>query len=189
MKIGIRELLFFFVMLGAIGSVYVFGFSRANDKRLKTEAETVSMQRDLDILKATTSGIEDRNRKLKELEAAIQFFDGKLPAAREVDTILQQISQISQADGLTTKTVRPSKGEATAHYSEEPIVLVLNGSFEGFYQFLIDLEKLPRLTRVTQMKLSKISDTKGQMTANMTLSIYYVPDPNGNNSNSAASGR
>jgi len=173
-------------MLGVLGSAYFFVFSKSNARRQALEADTLIKERDLQTLRATTSGIDDRNRKLKELEGAIKFFDGKLPVAREVDTILQQISKISQADGLSTKTVKPAKSETTAHYSEEPIVLVLTGSIEGFYQFLLDLEKLPRLTRVTQIKLSRISDTKGQMTANLTVSIYFVPDINGNGSTAAA---
>jgi len=177
MKIGVRELLFFVVMLGVLGSVYFFVFSKANARREALEADTLAKQRQLDALEAATSGINDRNRKLGELESAIKFFDGKLPAQREVDTILQQVSQTSQAAGLSTKTVRPSKSETTAHYSEEPIELILTGSFEGFYKFLLELEKLPRLTRVTEVKLTKIDEKGGaQMTAHMTLSIYFVPD-------------
>jgi type IV pilus assembly protein PilO len=176
MKLGIREILFFVVMLGVLGSAYFFVFSKANVRRQALEADTLAKQRDLDTLHTATSGITDRARKIQELESAIKFFDSKLPPQRDVDTILQQVSQMSQADGLATKTVKPSRSETTANYSEEPIELILTGTFEGFYQFLIDLEKLPRLTRVTQMKLTKINDVEGQMTAHLTLSIYFVPE-------------
>jgi type IV pilus assembly protein PilO len=186
MKLGIREILFFIVMLGVLGSAYFFVFSKANDKRKALEADTLIKQRDLDNVHNATSGVNDRARKITELESAIKFFNSKLPAQREVDTILQQVAQTSQAAGLVTQTVKPSKSEANAHYSEEPIELTLTGSFEGFYQFLIDLEKLPRLTRVLQMKLSKINDHEGKMTAHLTLSIYFVPDTTGDGATAAA---
>jgi type IV pilus assembly protein PilO len=186
MKLGIREILFFIVMLAVLGSAYFFVFSKANDKRKALEADTLAKQRDLDNLHNATSGINDRNHKIAELESAIKFFDGKLPPQRDVDTILQQVAQTSEAAGLATQTVKPSKSETTAHYSEEPIELSLTGSFEGFYQFLLDLEKLPRLTRVTQMKLSKIDERKGQMTAHLTLSIYFVPDTSSGGATAAA---
>jgi hypothetical protein len=55
----------------------------------------------------------------------------------------------------------------------------LSGDFNGFYAFLLQLEKLARITRVTQMQLQKIDEHDGQMQAQMTLSIYFEPD-NGN---------
>jgi Tfp pilus assembly protein PilO len=62
------------------------------------------------------------------------------------------------------------------NYSELPIQMSLSGDFNGFYSFLLQLEKLPRITRVTQMKLEKINDHDGEATANITLSIFFEPD-------------
>jgi type IV pilus assembly protein PilO len=176
MKIGLRELLFFIVMLGVLGSSYFLIFSKANERRKAWEADTLVKQRALADLTAATTGLTDLNRKIDDLESAIQFFNNKLPQRREVDTILQQVSQISQACGLATRTVRPDRSQTTANFSEEPISLILTGDFTGFYQFMLDLEKLPRLTRVTQMKLTKLDSHEGQMTAEVTLSIYFAPD-------------
>lgn len=107
-----------------------------------------------------------------------------------MDNILQQVSQISQACGLATHTVKPDQSKSNANYSEEPIELSLSGSFEGFYQFLLQLEKLPRLTRLTGMKLNKIEESQGQMTAELTLSIYFAPDSDaGSNATASAGGQ
>ena len=59
------------------------------------------------------------------------------------------------------------------------IELSLQGDFNGFYSFLLQLEKLQRITRVTQMNLQKINDRDGEMTAQMTLSIFFEPDTGG----------
>jgi len=177
MKIGLRELLFFIVMLGVLGSSYFLIFSKANERRKAWEADTLVKQRALADLTAATMGLTDLNRKNDDLQSAIEFFNNKLPQRREVDTILQQVSQISQECGLATRTVRPDRSQTNANYSEEPIELILTGDFKpGFYQFMLDLEKLPRLTRVTQMHLTKIDSHEGQMTADLTLSIYFAPD-------------
>ena len=61
-------------------------------------------------------------------------------------------------------------------YSEQPIEMSLSGDFNGFYEFLLQLEKLRRLTRVTQMDLTKITDRDGEMQAQMTLSIFFEPE-------------
>ena len=54
----------------------------------------------------------------------------------------------------------------------------LCGDFSGFYEFVLQLEKLPRLTRITQMNLSKIHNHDGDMEAKLTLSIFFEPDMN-----------
>jgi type IV pilus assembly protein PilO len=176
MRLGAREILFLMVILGVLASSYFLIFSKANAKLQATKDDTLAKQHALADLRTETTGIVDLNRKIDDLQAAIKIFDSKLPAQRDVDTILQQISQISQSAGLTTRTVKPAKSETTANYSEEPIELTLSGDYKGFYQFMLDLEQLPRLTRVTQMRLTKINGTEGQMTADVTLSIYFAPD-------------
>jgi type IV pilus assembly protein PilO len=176
MKLGIREILFLCVMLGVLASSYFLIFSKGNAKCLALTVDTLKKRQALADLRTETTGISDMNRKIDELQSAIQIFDSKLPAQRDVDTILQQITQISQSAGLVTKTVKPAKSETNANYSEEPIDLTLSGSFEGFYQFLLDVEKLPRLTRITQMHLTKLDNREGQMTADLFLSIYFAPD-------------
>ena len=52
----------------------------------------------------------------------------------------------------------------------------LSGDFNGFYSFLLKLEKMPRITRITDMRLSKINGQDGQMRALLTMSIFFEPD-------------
>jgi len=68
------------------------------------------------------------------------------------------------------------KSQRGSNFSEQPIQLSLSGDFNGYYSFLLQLEKLPRLTRITEMKLEKISERDGEMTAQMTLNIFFEPD-------------
>jgi len=83
---------------------------------------------------------------------------------------------MAQRNSLQTKTVRTLKAVRDSAYSEQPIQMTFIGSFDGFYQFMLDLEKLPRITKVTQMSLKKINDRDDQMEASITLSIFFEPD-------------
>ena len=62
----------------------------------------------------------------------------------------------------------------------------MEGHFGGFYEFLLGLENLPRITRIHEMKLERVTDrnrrsddeaTPGMMKAEFLLSIYYQPGP------------
>ena len=54
--------------------------------------------------------------------------------------------------------------------------MTLSGDFHGFYAFLLQLEKLSRITRVSQLKLDKITTKEGEMQAQMTMSIFFESD-------------
>ena len=85
---------------------------------------------------------------------------------------------MADANSLQSKTVKSLKTERGQNYSEQSIQMSLSGDFNGFYSFLLQLEKLPRITRVTNMNLQKINDRDGEMQASMTMSIFFEPDAN-----------
>ena len=176
MKFGIRELLFFVVILGFLGSSYFFVFAKSNQKRIALQLDIQRKQLALLELKKSTSGIDDLNKKIKDLQEAITFFESKLPQEKEFDKILKELSQMAEVNALQTRTVRTLKQERCANYSEQPIQMTLAGNFNGFYLFLQQLEKLPRITRITSMSLQKITERDGEMQATMTLSIFFEPD-------------
>jgi type IV pilus assembly protein PilO len=176
MRFGLRELLFFGLMLGLIVCGYLFVLQPPTEKRALREAEIETRQKALTDLKQATVGVGDLERKIEELQKAIVFFESKLPQEKEIDKILKEVWQMAEANSLQTRTIRTLKSERSAGYSEQPIQMSLAGDFAGFYQFLLQLEKLPRITRVSQMKLEKITDREGEMQAQMTLSIFFEPE-------------
>jgi Tfp pilus assembly protein PilO len=52
----------------------------------------------------------------------------------------------------------------------------IKGGFEGFYRFMLEVERMPRITQMPLMNLKRSSDKKdpeGTMNATMTLSIFF----------------
>ena len=176
MKFGIRELILVCAMVALLICSYLFVFKKANTKVADLKQKTEAKQKDLSNLDKATAGIEDLGRKIDELQKAITFFESKLPQEKEIDKILREVSQMADANSLQTKTIKMLKTERGPSYSEQPISVSLSGDFNGFYSFLLQLEKLSRITRVTNMKLEKIHERDGEMQASMTISIFFEPD-------------
>ena len=179
MKFGIREIIFVALMLALLGGTYLFVFSKTNTKREAMIADISNKEKMLSDLRAATAGIDDMNAKIDELSHAIEFFGQKLPKEKDVGDMLPQFWDMAKTNSLQSKTVKPDKPEIGPSYCELPIQMSLSGDFNGFYSFLLQLEKLPRITRVTQMKLEKINDHDGEATAQITLSIFFEPDQQG----------
>lgn len=176
MKLGAREFIFFTLMIALLAGSWWFVFKRANDRRDFLRAEVSRKETDLENLQKSTAGIEDLGKKLIELQKAIAFFESKLPKEKEMDTVLREVWQMAQANTLDCKTIKTLRSERQASYSEQPIELTMSGDFQGFYSFLLQLEKLQRITRVHHMNLQKIASSDGQMTAKVTLSVFFEPD-------------
>jgi Tfp pilus assembly protein PilO len=176
MKFGIPELLFVAILTGVLAATYVLVDKKAH-ARAAIEQTVAARQRDLADLDRATAGISDVSAKIDELQKAIAFFEGKLPQEREIDKVLREVWQMAEANQLTIKTIKTLKSERSAGYSEQPIEMSMSGDFkDSFYAFMLQLEQLPRLTRVSKMELKKINDRDGQMEAHLTLSIFFEPE-------------
>jgi type IV pilus assembly protein PilO len=111
--------------------------------------------------------------EISRLQDALNFFDHRLPQEREIDVILRQVWQIAESKSLTPRSVRTTAPETLARYSSQPIMLSMEGSFEGFYEFLLGLEQMPRLTKVRQMQITKVPTDDNMVSADLLMDIFF----------------
>src|SRR5688572_24456904 len=176
MRFGIREILFIVVLVGLLFCSWFFVIQKSQQKIQAMERKTEEKNKALADLERATAGVADVDRKVEELQEAIKFFEKKLPQEREMDLILKEVWQMAEQNRLATKTIRTMKSQRGSAYSELPIEMNLSGDFAGFYEFMLQLERLPRLTRVQNMILDKINGQEGSMEAKVTLSIFFEPE-------------
>jgi len=176
MKIGLREIIFFKLMIALLLASYFFGFKRMQEKRLSYETEIATKQQRLADLARASRDIDDMTQRLKKLEQAINIFEKKLPAEQEVDSILNHVTTLVERHKLYSKSFKPNpKMVIGPNFRERQIELTLNGNFFGYYAFLRDIERLERIIKITDMKLTRIDEQDGQMQAVMKMSIFFDP--------------
>jgi len=117
--------------------------------------------------------ISDLQQGIQRLESALAFFENRLPKEREIDVILREVWQIAESKSLVTRSIRTTTPEALARYNCQPITLTLDGPFEGFYEFLLGLEQMPRLTKIRQMRLAKSATNEGQVQVTLVMDIFF----------------
>ncbi len=176
MKVGTMLMVLFLVLVGLLAGSWVFGFKVINERRAALQVEIGEKQKALLDLQQATAGIADLGTKISDLQKAIAFFESKLPQEKDVDSVLNQVSEMASANSLQSRTFKTLKVDRTAAYCELPIQMDLSGDFDGFYTFLQQLERLERITRLTHMTLQKVADKEGHMQAQLTLSVFFEPD-------------
>ncbi len=172
MRLGYREILFFMVLLGLPVAAFMFVFEPVNEEIDQVRRENAAKQAKLDKLEVTRH-IQDLGNEIQKLDEAISMFEAKLPAEKEVEVILKEVWRLASEHGLRPKSIRTEKPVESAMHNELPIKMEILGDFDGYYSFLLDLERLSRITRIPEMKLIKLKDTQGHMKASFTLSIFF----------------
>ncbi len=182
MRMGLREVIFLVVLLVVPVASYFYVFKPRNVEIRQAQNEVEVKQAKLDKLREVAEKIDDIGVAIEKGRQAIELVEAKLPSQQDVEVILEDVWQHARRAHLTVKSVKSDKPVPAALYMEQPLKVQMEGAFEGFYQFLMDLENLPRITRIHQMKLERMGtgasrDDKGvppgTMKAEFTLSIYF----------------
>ncbi len=181
MRFGVRELIFLVVLLAVPAVSMLYVFKPRNDDISQALTEIELKQTRLSKLAAMTERIDDLSIAIEEGREAIRAIEEKLPGQQGVEIILQQVWEVAAANSLLVKSFKSDKPIPAADYREQPLAIEMEGTFDGFYRFLLELENLPRITRIHNLKLERVDtqlarDTHTEMKAGFTLSIYYEPE-------------
>jgi len=175
MQFGIREAVFLLLLLAVPVATYFMVLKPAQEAEEEARAEMSRKLAKLAELETAIESYDDLGAEIEKLKRAMDGFEEKLPADHEVDVIVRQIWELATRYELTTKSIRPDKLSVAANYSDLPIKIELAGDFDGFYQFLQAVERLPRITRVSNMELERLKDGEVQMEASLVMSIFFEP--------------
>jgi type IV pilus assembly protein PilO len=170
----VREAIFLLVLLAMPVAAYLFVFEPRAARRTQVTQEIMQKEAKLAQLEAATHNIADLGGEIDRLSGAIDLFEQKLPAEREVEVVLKEVWELAARQKLTPKSIRTDKPVVTNKYAELPIKITIVGDFDGLYSFMLELNKLRRITRMPKMSITKAkADTEGQVQADVILSIFF----------------
>jgi type IV pilus assembly protein PilO len=167
------------VSVGALAlpvASYFLVFRPQNAEINRAKGDVEHMRNLLTRLQEEAAKNADFERANQELAANIQTIERRLPTNQEVDAVVRQVSDLAVAAGMTSPAVKTNKPMPAGLYMEQPLEMETQGSFIGFHTFLAQLEKLPRVTRIHEMKLAAQLGDEHELKATFTLSIYYQDD-------------
>jgi len=173
MTTGSRKLVFF-ILLAALGYVsYAYMIRPANQHLARENLKVEQMRTKLLELRKAKAAASDLSKQLEEVENAISTFESKLPPRSEIHKVLENITKIAQAHGLVPKTIRTLDAKTNRGYIEQPLHMELHGNFNSYYSFLLELEKLDRITKIRKLQLKKMPKGEGETAATFVMSIFF----------------
>jgi len=173
MRIGIRETVLLAVLLALPLLSWYLVFRPQNAEIAVAKREIEHKRQMLQKVQEETAKNADLIRANEEIRRNIDASEARLPASKEVDQVVRQVSDLAVQCGLDAPSIESDKPLAAAVYMEQPLKMKIAGNFNGFYEFLTRLQQLPRITRIPDMKITRSNETDGHMKAEFTLSIYF----------------
>jgi type IV pilus assembly protein PilO len=173
MNSNVRKIVFFVMVISVSLIAYQYMIKPANEHLSATKDRVDKTLGKLKEFEKATAAAEDLSEELEELQEAIAFFESKLPPTSEIYNVLKNVTVIAQKQGLAPKTIKTLKIKNNCGYVEQPLEMKLVGNFNSFYSFMLELEKLPRIMKIREIKLDKQKDADGQVTADMVVSIFF----------------
>jgi len=174
MTSGIRQIVFFVLMIGMAYASWAYMIRPANAALTQQRAAMKQKQAKLTELDRAKNTASDLDEQLKQVEEAIRVFESKLPPKSEIDRILENVTLIAQKQGLTAKTISSLKTSNRNGHIEQPLKMELQGDFNSFYAFLLELERMDRITKIRELTLKKKSQYEGQTEATFVMSIFFT---------------
>jgi type IV pilus assembly protein PilO len=173
MTSSFRKIVFFVLLVGVSLAGYQYMIKPANKHLSEAKGRVDTKLAQLAKFEEAASAAEDLAKQLEKLQEAIAFFESKLPPTSQIHEVLEQVTVIAQKQGLKPKTIRTMMKKDNSGYVEQPLKMQLEGNFSAFYSFLLELEKLPRIMKIRELKLEKQKDTDGQIAADFIVSIFF----------------
>ena len=173
MRFGIRELVLLMVLMALPLSSWWLVFRPNNEKIEQAEQEIEHKRELLAKLQTVTSRSETLEEATAEIEAGINAIEARLPTDREIDDVVRQVSALAVESGLGQPGMVAKSPVRGTLYMEQPIEMTLTGEFKGFYEFLLALAQMPRITRIPTMELERSNDVDGHLKAEFTLNISF----------------
>jgi type IV pilus assembly protein PilO len=173
MTSGLRKAVFFALLLGVAVVGYQYMIKPANKNLAEAKSRVDAKLAKLAEFEKATAAAEDLTKQLTQLQQAIEFFESKLPPTSQIYQVLEQVTVIAQKEGLKPKTIRTLAQKDNNGYIEQPLKMELEGDFNSFYSFLLELEKLPRIMKIRELKLDKQANGEGQIAADFIVSIFF----------------
>jgi len=121
---------------------------------------------------AQSAELPGLERRLRDMEKAIEGFDRRVPADRTLGPFLQQIAAIMADCRLREQLVLPGQAVKTDHLNCIPLHVACKGTLTDLFQFFGRLQSLERLVRIEKVVMQNDADLTGQISLQVEAVIF-----------------
>jgi len=115
------------------------------------------------------------NEQLSKLQSELENYEAKIPEQSDIGVFLHKIADLMNEHSLSEQMIEPHKEIKGEKLNCIPVKMQCKGKLDQIFEFFRHLQRLDRLVRIEQVKLSNDSDFNGQVAMESKAIIYYRP--------------
>jgi type IV pilus assembly protein PilO len=175
-----KAALFVLLFLVIIGAGYWFTIRDQVDRLDSARAQETALKHKFEIKAGKAANLDKLKGQLKEMKTRFGAELRQLPSKQEVDSLLRDISQTAQVDGLQQKLFNPKAEVKKDFYAEKPIKMKLVGGYHQLGHFVSDVAALPRIVTLHGITIKPAKDNQpAKLTMTLTAKIYRYLEQTG----------
>jgi len=157
--------IFAFVVL--IG--YYFWLSDDNAQLDQAQQQETTLKTEFEQKAAEAAHLEVYKEQIEQMKRSFGTMLRQLPGQTEIPSLLQDISQTAQIDGLKQDLFKPDNEIKKDFYAEKPIQIQVEGTYHQFGKFISDMAALPRIVTVHDISIKPQGNSSNGANLVMTL--------------------
>jgi len=168
-----QQLMIFVAACVIIGGFVLFRYLPLR-RRMKAARQTKAAQT-LTIAKGTADGkqLHLLKKQLLGLQRELENYEANIPERSDIGVFLQRIAGLMNEHNLRGQEVKPLKEVKAEKLNCIPVNMQCKGKLAQIFEFYRRLQRLDRLVRIEQVKLSNDSDFSGEVSMEARAVIYY----------------
>jgi type IV pilus assembly protein PilO len=170
---GMRGAMVVGIVLGMPVASWILVFRPQNQNIAREREDLQYKESVLAKVREANTRNQDLQKLNEDLESNIRAIVARLPSDKEIDDVVRQVSDLAVKAGLEPPSIKSSRQIPAAMYMEQPLEMEITGDLSGFREFVASIEKMPRITRIPDLKLTGVDKQGAELKAEFTLSIYF----------------
>jgi len=159
---------------------YVVIIQDQRDDYSKLQDKETSLKSDFENKALEAANLDIYKKQLDDMQTSFGTMLRQLPGQTEIPSLLQDISQAAQVDGLKQDLFQPGGEVPKDFYAEKPIQLTLEGGYHDFGKFVSDVATLPRIVTLHNINIRPQSGAANDnLIMTLTAKTYRYLEDNG----------
>jgi type IV pilus assembly protein PilO len=177
------------IFIAIVGADYWFIVKDQYTQLDSVRQQEPKLKQEFEFKSAKAANLDAYRKQLKEMQASFGTLLRQLPGKTEVDSLLRDISQTAQSDGLEQNLFQPQSEVKKDFYAEKPIRMQVTGSFHQLAKFVSDVAALPRIVTLHNISIKPAGKNSDVLVMNLTAKIYRYLEQGGQGGKKKRKGR
>lgn len=157
---SIKFLTMIVLFMSTVGAGYFFDTDEQTVQLEAMQAKEQELRTTWMDKKKQAVNLEAHKKQLADIEVAFGTLLRQLPNKSQMDALLNDINQAGIGRGLSFDLFRPAANETiTEFYAEQPVSVIVSGSYNNVGSFAEDVSKLSRIVNLGDMNIRTTVDT------------------------------